>query len=248
LGVSAVTVQSKAYVTDVKHGNGKRDNHKYLPDERWDALSADASPKPIESQKKRSSDKCDEFVLSAMMANTNVRDKGSSHSQDALGRPKENLKIVLALKHGTCDKVDTAFVVPCSEKALPKLLSDIEVFGRQQISGAVRVREKQGYSPTAECGSMLNPEGISGCEDTPENVARRELVMQNPPSETIDDCQFHANNLNFTNWQCQRIGEVTQVLDPGVDVNDECSVVYPAGEIPRVEVTAGNVSEDSFLR
>ncbi len=69
--------------------------------------------------------------MSAMKANTNVRDKGSSHSQDALGRPKENLKIVLALKHGTCDKVDTASVVPCNEEALPKILSDIEVFGRQ---------------------------------------------------------------------------------------------------------------------
>ena len=144
LGVSAVAVQAKGYVTGGKHGKGKRGTQEYLPDEGWDALSADASPKPIESQKKCSSDKCDESVLSAMKANTNEKDKGQSHSQDALGRPKENLKIVLALKHGTCDKVDTAFVVPCSGKALPKLLSDIEVFNKQQISGAVRVREKQG--------------------------------------------------------------------------------------------------------
>jgi hypothetical protein len=104
--------------------------------------------------------------------------------------PKENLKIVLALKHRTCDKVDTTFVVPCSEKALPKLLSDIEVLGRQQISGAVRVRElfkKQGYPFTAECGLILNLK-IPGCKDMPANVPRRELIMQNPPNETIEDC------------------------------------------------------------
>ena len=138
-------------------------------------------------------------------------------------------------------------MVPCSEKALPKLLSDIEVFGRQQISGAVRVREKQGYSPTAECGSMLNPEGISGCEDTPENVARRELVMQNPPSETIEDRRIHANDLKFTNGRGHKIGEITQVLDPGVDESNEGVVTYLADEIPVVEVTAVNVSENSSV-
>ncbi len=130
LSGSAVAVQAKAYVTEGKHGKGKRGTQGYLPDEGLDALIADASSKPIESQKKHSLDKCDESVLSAMKANTYVRNKGSSHSQDALGRPKENLKIVLALKHRTCDKVDTAFVVPCNEEALPKILSDIEVFGR----------------------------------------------------------------------------------------------------------------------
>ena len=86
--------------------------------------------------------------------------------------------------------MDTTFVVPCSEKALPKLLLDREVFGKQQISGAVRVREllkKQGYPSTAECGSLLNLEGISGCGDTPEDVATRELVRQNSPSETMED-------------------------------------------------------------
>ncbi len=132
--------KAKAYVTEGKHGKGKRGTQEYLPDEGWDALSAEASSKPIKSQKKRSSDKCDESVLSSMKANTNVRNKGSSHSQDALGRREENLKIVLALKHGTGDKVGPEFGVPCNEEALPKILSDIEVFGRQQISGAVKVR------------------------------------------------------------------------------------------------------------
>ncbi len=160
-----------------------------------------------------------------------------------MGRPKENLKIFLALKHGTCDKVNTAFVV--NEEALPKILLDIEVFGRQQISRAVRVRKKQGYSPTAECGLMLNPEGISGCKDTPENVAKRELVMQNPPSETIEDCQFHADNLKFINWRGQKIGEIIQLLDPGVDESNECVVTYTADEIPGKEVTADENEDES---
>ena len=59
-----------------------------------------------------------------------------------MGKHNEHhLKAVLALKHRTCDRVDTTFVILCSEKALPKLLLDIEVFGKQQIAGAVRVRE-----------------------------------------------------------------------------------------------------------
>ena len=134
-------------------------------------------------------------------------------------------------------------MVPCNEEALPKILSDIEVFGRQQISGALKVREKQGCSPTAECGLMLNPEETSGCEDTPENVAERELAMQNPPSETIENRHFYADDLKFTNWQGQKIGEITQVLDPGVDESYECVVTYTADEIPAVEVTA-DVNED----
>ena len=62
---------------------------------------------------------------------------------------------------------------------------------------------------------MLNPEEIP--KDTSEDVARRELVMQNSPSETMEDCQSHANDLKFTNRRGQNIGEVTQLLDPGVD-------------------------------
>ncbi len=91
---------------------------------------------------------------------------------------------------------------------------------------------------------MLNPGGLSGCKDTPENVAERELVMQNPPRETIEDCRFHADNLKFTNWQGQKIGEITQVLDPGVDESNECVVTYSADE---VEVTAVNESENSSV-
>ena len=201
----SVAVQAKAYVTGGKHDKGERGTQGFLPDEERDALSAGASPKPIESQKKRSSDKCDESVLSAMKANTNERNKGSSHSQDALGRHKGNLKSVLALKHGTYDKVDTACVVTRNEEALPKILSDIEMSDRQQISRAVQVREEQGYSPTAECGLMLSPEEISGCTDTPENVAERELVMQDPPSEIVEDCLFHADDLKFTTWRGQEM-------------------------------------------
>jgi hypothetical protein len=72
LSGSAVAVQAKAYVTEGKHGKGKRGTQEYLPNEGWNALSADASSKPIKSQEKRSSDKCDRSVLSAMKANTNV--------------------------------------------------------------------------------------------------------------------------------------------------------------------------------
>ena len=61
-------------------------------------------PKPIKSWKKGSSDKCDKSVLSAMKANT----------------IKFILKTVLAMKHRTYNRVDTAFVVPYSEKALQK--------------------------------------------------------------------------------------------------------------------------------
>jgi len=68
--------------------------------------------------------------------------------------------------------------------------------------------------------------------------------MQNPPRETIEDCQFHADDLKFTNWRDQKIGEVTQVLDPGVDESNECVVTYSADE---VEVTAVNESENSSV-
>ena len=74
------------------------------------------------------------------------------------------------------------------KKKLPKLLLDIEVFGKQQIAKAVQVREllkKLGYPSASECGSMLNPEEIPGC---PEDVARRELVVQDSPRKTIKDC------------------------------------------------------------
>jgi hypothetical protein len=34
---------------------------------------------------------------------------------------------------------------------------------------------------------MSNPEEIPGCGDMPEDVAKRELVMQNSPNETMED-------------------------------------------------------------
>jgi hypothetical protein len=177
-----------------------------------------------------------------------VREEGSSHFQGKLGKNEEyHPMTVLALKHRACDRVDTTCVVPCSETALPKLLLDIELFGKQQIARAVRVRElleEQGYPSTAECGLMLYLEGIPVCKDTPEDVARRELVMQTSPRKTMTDCRLHASDLQFTNWKDQEIGEVTQVLDPGVDESDECVAAYPASEIPGVEVTVGDINED----
>ena len=59
---------------------------------------------------------------------------------------------------------------------------------------------------------------------------------------------MHANDLKFTNRQGQEIGEVTQVLDPGVDESEERVVAYPAGEVPGVEVTVGDINEDSFVK
>ena len=66
-----------------------------------------------------------------------VKEDGSSHSQEALERPKDHHpEIVLLLDHMMSDsKVDTAFVVPCSEKILPKLFLDIVLFGKQKIAG-----------------------------------------------------------------------------------------------------------------
>ena len=94
----------------------------------------------------------------------------------------------------------------------------------------IELLKEEGYPSTADCGSMLNPEGIPGWKDTPEDVAIRELVMQNSPNKTIEDRRLHANDLKFTNRRGRRIGEVTQVLDPGVDESEGCSVIYPAGE------------------
>ena len=121
-----------------------------------------------------------------------VKEEGSSHSQDALGRPKDHHpEIVLSLDHRTSEsRVDTTFVVPVSEQALPDLVLKGHLCGlqvchpeqmcefyythsKQQIIGAVRVREslkKQGYLSTAECGLKLNPKGIPGCKITPEDV------------------------------------------------------------------------------
>ena len=89
---------------------------------------------------------------------------------------------------------------------------------------------------------MLNPERIPGCKDTSFNVARRELVIQNPPSETIEDRQFHANNLQFIDWRGQKIGEITQVLDPGLKESEKSVVAYLADDIPGVDVELSNVT------
>ena len=55
------------------------------------------------------------------------------------------------------------------------------------------------------------------------------------------------NNLQFTNWRDQKIGEITQVLNPGVDESNKCVVTYTADVIPGVEITAVNVSENSSV-
>ena len=56
------------------------------------------------------------------------------------------------------------------------------------------------------------------------------------------------NNLKFTNRQSHKIGEITQVLDPVVDESEKWYVLYPAGEIPGVEVTVGDINEDSSVK
>ena len=100
--------------------------------------------------------KCDENEDDVSSTLT-VEEEGSSHFQDLLGRHnKHHPKIVLALKHRTCDSNgDAAFGVPRSEQALLNLL----------FKGQV-------YPSTAECGSMINLEGIPGCKDMPEDVRK----------------------------------------------------------------------------
>ena len=62
-----------------------------------------------------------------------------------------------------------------------------------------------------------------------------------------DFCR-HANNLQFTNRRSREIGDITQVLDLGVDENDNYFVNYQAGEIPGVDVPVSDVNEDSFVK
>ena len=38
------------------------------------------------------------------------------------------------------------------------------------------------------------------------------------------------------------------MLDPDVNESDKCVVAYPAGEIPGVEVTVGDINEHSFVK
>ena len=70
LGGPVVAAQGKAVVTGGKHGKGKKGTKKYLPDDGWDALSADATPKHIKSWKEGSLYKSNKSVPSAKMANT----------------------------------------------------------------------------------------------------------------------------------------------------------------------------------
>ena len=109
------------------------------------------------------------------------------------------------------------------------------------------VLKKQVYSSTEECGLIVNPEGIPGCEVTPEDVLgipgckatpedvhkreitwcnvtldyveRRDEVKQYSPSKTMTNLCLHASNLQLTNRQGheKEIGDMTQVLDPGED-------------------------------
>ena len=139
LGGSVVAVQGKADVTGGNHDKGKKGTKKYLPDDGWGALSANAKPKPIESWKEGTSDKIDKSVPSAKTANTTksltklkklvsalqkcdkngddvsstltVEDEGLSHFQDALGRHNgHHPKIFLELRHRTCDSKGTQHV------------------------------------------------------------------------------------------------------------------------------------------
>jgi len=101
--------------------------------------------------------KCDENGDDPSPTST-IKEEGSSHSQYALGRPKDHHpEIVRSLDGRTSDcKVDATFVVPGSEQALPDLMIEghlcgLQVchpeqmgefdytHGKQQIAGTVRV-------------------------------------------------------------------------------------------------------------
>ena len=172
-----------------------------MPGDGWDALSADATPKPIKSWKKGSSGKSDKPVSSTKTANTiksfSKTEEGSSHSQDKLGRPNDHYPEIVLLLDGRTNesKVNTTFVVPNCGQALPILsfkghLCGLQVchpeqmgefdytHGKQRIARTVRVRrllKKQGYSSTAEFGLISDLRGIPGCKTTPRDTVQEKL-------------------------------------------------------------------------
>ena len=93
LGGPVVAAQGKAVVAGSKHGEGKKVTKKYLPGDGWDALSADATPKPIESWKKGSLGKSDGPVPSAVKSNT---------TKSVSKTTKKLIKLVSALQK--CDE------------------------------------------------------------------------------------------------------------------------------------------------
>jgi hypothetical protein len=82
-------------VTGGKAGKGKKVTEKYLPNDEWDALSADAKPTPIKSWKKGDSEKSDKSISSAKTANT----------IKSLSKTTTKLK-KLVRAHQKCDKDD----------------------------------------------------------------------------------------------------------------------------------------------
>ena len=70
LGGPVFPAQGKSVVAGGKHGEEKKGTKKYLPNDGWDALSADATPKSIKSCKKSNLEKSDKPVLSTKIANT----------------------------------------------------------------------------------------------------------------------------------------------------------------------------------
>ena len=72
LGGSVVAVQGKTDVTGGEHDKHNKGTKKYLPVDGWEALSANANPKPVESQKEGSLEKSDKSFPSAKMKNTTM--------------------------------------------------------------------------------------------------------------------------------------------------------------------------------
>jgi hypothetical protein len=115
----------------------------------------------------------------------------------------------------------------------------MKLHGKQQTTDTLQVRElleKRVYLPTADYGEKIpgcevtleDVQGIPGCMATPENIrtkedmgckathddaARWDVVKQYSPGKTMTDHCLHVNDLQLTNWQGHKIGDVTQVLD-----------------------------------
>ena len=62
-----VAAQSTAFVPGGKGGKGKKDTKKYLPEDEWNALTADKKSKLVKSQKNGGLENDDKSVLSAKL-------------------------------------------------------------------------------------------------------------------------------------------------------------------------------------
>ena len=86
----AAIAQGTVFVTKGrKRGKGKKGAKKYLPEDKWNALSAEEKSKLIESQKKGGLDNDDKSVSSAMSAKTII---STAKKMKALAKDSKNLK------------------------------------------------------------------------------------------------------------------------------------------------------------